>query len=602
LAISESGCEAAMNTTTQTSHGVDQNHLSETTAKILSYLVLLVGIASFCATAFVSIRAYSPAWVNDEWVIGIDLITGGGHYSLHQLWYQHNEHRIPILKALCLVDLYFFGNRNVLLLATSWVVQIVALIASIYFVRRLGNLSANAFRTVVGLAALCEFNLNQLENFTWAFQSSFFMASMFAILSIGFLCCYAQDRDRGSSSFVLIPICLVSAFLAECSLASGLVAWIVLPICGFVLRLPRRTIFILGGTGLAAIALYLVGYSSPPYHGNPLETLLHPLLVSGYMLVYFGTSWQSFSVTAGLWLSGLAIAYTLFLWLRILIGNQRRQYLLVFSLSVALLSIFTSLMTALGRVKLGLAQAGASRYQTPAMLFWGFLAISVLAGVGSFSRHQRISLVGLQLLCIIFFVSQIRLYPAVLDFYDQSTFAIDEGTLALEAGFANRPIIGPVFPDTAAVVAWYHWLREAGLLKPFFPEYALVGSQLESNFKVEDSARCFGYFVSAEPEPGPPDWAYVVNGWSALPSYIGPKARILLTTEENRIVGLAIIGHSDAPVITDGKLSGQLQHLGWRGYAVVNKDAKLLRAFKVLRGGHRVCRLRGEVQLLNSPR
>jgi hypothetical protein len=582
-----------MNTSNQTSHGVDENRWLEITARMLSYSVLLVGIASFCATAFVSIRAYSPAWVNDEWVIGVDLMTGRGHYSLHQLWHQHNEHRIPILKALCLADLHFFGNRNVLLFATSWVVQILELLASIYFLRRLGDLSANAFRTLVGVAMLCELNFNQLENFTWAFQVSFFMASMFAILSVGLLCCYAQKRGQGRSSSALIVSCLVSAFLAECSLASGLTVWIVLPICGSALRLPRRIIiFILGGTGLAAIALYLVGYSSPKHLGNPFVTVLHPLLLIQYMLVYFGTSWQSFSVTAGLWLSGLAIAYALFLWLRILIRDQRREYLLVFSLSVVMLSVFTSLMTALGRVTLGLAQAGASRYQTPAMLFWGFLALSVLAGVGSFSHYQRMSLVGIQLLCIIFFISQIRLYPAVLEHYDQLTFAIDEGTLALDAGFAGRPIMCAVFPDTTAVVSWYGWLRQAGLLKPFFPEYALVGSQLERDFKVENSAGCSGYFDSAELEPGR----------ATLPSYIDPKTRILLTTNENRIVGLAVTGYSGSQDSTDGNFSGRHRHLRWRGYAVVNNDTKLLRAFKVLPGGQHVCRLGGEVQLLHSPR
>ena len=87
----------------------------------------------------------------------------GGHYPLWKLWAQHNEHRIPIMKALQLMDLSWFkGDRRPLLLL-NWLIQTslwgLSLI-SYMFVRRF---STAELATLAGITAFCVFNPNQMS-------------------------------------------------------------------------------------------------------------------------------------------------------------------------------------------------------------------------------------------------------------------------------------------------------------------------------------------------------------------------------------------------------------------------------------------------------
>lgn len=91
--------------------------------RLLSVLVLIGGLATLAGSVYIAVRAYTPVWFGDEWSVPLDYQALGGHYPLWKLWAQHNEHRIPIMKALQLMDLSWFkGDRRPLLLL-NWLIQ-----------------------------------------------------------------------------------------------------------------------------------------------------------------------------------------------------------------------------------------------------------------------------------------------------------------------------------------------------------------------------------------------------------------------------------------------------------------------------------------------
>ena len=131
--------------------------------RLLSVLVLIGGLATLAGSVYIAVRAYTPVWFGDEWSVPLDYQALGGHYPLWKLWAQHNEHRIPIMKALQLMDLSWFkGDRRPLLLL-NWLIQTslwgLSLI-SYMFVRRF---STAELATLAGITAFCVFNPNQMS-------------------------------------------------------------------------------------------------------------------------------------------------------------------------------------------------------------------------------------------------------------------------------------------------------------------------------------------------------------------------------------------------------------------------------------------------------
>ena len=150
--------------------------------RILSVVSLLFGLATLLGSIYIAVRAYTPVWFFDEWSVPIDYKALGGHYPLWKFWAQHNEHRIPFMKGLQLVDLFWFkGDRRPLLVLT-WMVQGCLWSVLTFFLSRLRRFSRAELATLAGIAAFVVFNPNQLQNFEWFFQAGFLAASLFGCL------------------------------------------------------------------------------------------------------------------------------------------------------------------------------------------------------------------------------------------------------------------------------------------------------------------------------------------------------------------------------------------------------------------------------------
>ena len=89
----------------------------------LSWAVLLTGIGSGIASAYLVVTTYSPVPHWDEWALFYDLANGVK--SLGWLWQQHNEHRILTTRLLFLLDVELFHGTQIFLLAAIFLTQLL---------------------------------------------------------------------------------------------------------------------------------------------------------------------------------------------------------------------------------------------------------------------------------------------------------------------------------------------------------------------------------------------------------------------------------------------------------------------------------------------
>src|SRR5258706_798019 len=161
---------------------------------ISCYSALVLGIATLCFAGFLVVRSYSPVLFVDQWEVPRMMMASGGRVPASWLWEQHGEHRIPILKMLQLMDLYWFGGRNVLLLSMGFAVQLVHFFFLTYLIRKLGGFSRPAEAFLIGAAAFCLFCPTHWEIlvFGWGimYQLAYFAASV-AIAGLVFYKCSA---------------------------------------------------------------------------------------------------------------------------------------------------------------------------------------------------------------------------------------------------------------------------------------------------------------------------------------------------------------------------------------------------------------------------
>jgi hypothetical protein len=561
-------------------------------ASTLSYFVVAAGLTTFLFTLFVSVRCYSPVWFEDQWNLNVDpILFFGAHHPIQFFWVQHNEHRIPILKVLNAIDFHLFHGSNWFLLVCSWATQITMLVLSSYVVIKFGSFHGWQRRTLLGLLLFCEFNPAQLENFTWAFQSTFFLVSAFTLASICCLAIYAdklkQQPDQNHSKYLWL--CVGAAFLAECSIASGLICWVILPLCIGLLGLKRTLVRPIVAFGVLAVGVYLVGYHSPSEHTQPGDALRRPFEILTYIQTYFGASWDYLSKNFGMFVSPIAISYLAAIGIKSFWRPGRKNALYAVAISMTMVCLLTAGMTALGRLNFGANQASASRYQTPAMLFWCFGAIVFILCATEPRRQGRLLMV--QIACLTLFAFQVKAYGAILAENDAGRFSRDVAGLALESGVDTRQVRS-IFPYLTPI-KWYRIMRERKLIGPFFPECSYVGKSVTSVYKIASQRDCQGNLDIVQVlDNNPSDVS--VAGWASVPSLLGRPSTIILATNDDRIVGIGLTGIRRPDVIKAGMLPSRETNSGWYGLAKLAPGEVTIRAYEQVNGGKEVCLLGGQ--------
>lgn len=569
--------------------------------RILSVLVLLAGLATLVGSVYIAVRAYTPVWFADEWGVPMDYKALGSHYPLWKFWAQHNEHRIPIMKAAQLLDLFWLKGDRRPLLVLNRIIQACLWCAVMFFLYVLRRFSAAELATLAGSAAFFVFNPNQMPNFYWAFQGAYLSAFLFAVVALAGISLYAHyeresPRKTIGAKWLILPVS--AAFLAECNLASGVLTWIMLPVCAALLGVRRRIVILLSGLALPAIGVYLVGYRTPGESSDPLQSIRSLTRVFAFVVANLAESWHF--VGAGVGPAATVIALLAIAWfvVRKLLRAERLQPVQGFALCVALMMLLTAFVTALGRQGFGLQHARIGRYQTPAMLFWWALALLLMTSItrtdGRMAHYGAYVFVALQVIFLVLFLAEAGWFPELLQTYVSDGFTWSTAGLAVEAGIYDEPQIRYIFPKPSVVPPTYSFLIKQGLMTPPFEEFHDVGKNLGSVFSVLPAGTCVGSteLIHRIALHGDATQDLFAAGWGYYPAGKKTFRRVLAATPEGMIVGIGISG-SYRPEVAAAHPGVLTAYTGWRLYAVSEGLANPLQVYGILPGTTEACLLPG---------
>jgi hypothetical protein len=337
--------------------------------------MIAAAVGAVLFIAVLMITGYSKCPYMDEWWVVYQLATGASPRSLSWLWSQQNEHRILLPRLLVALDLYVFGARNISLFLFAFIVQLAHWFIFAVAAKRWFTGPRALLWTLQGLFGWCLFRSIQIENFVWAFQLSFILA--FFLATLAFACVLLIDEAKRPMIFTALAA--ISPVLAMANLASGLLIWPTLLLLCLWQRIRRSTLLLLFGTAGFSAFVYFNGYETPSYLSSPAAAIGSPWKVFRYILTYFGTSWWSLLPHEARVIALCAIVLFGYFVIDAIRNRSAKGKLEVLLLAEGIYLLSVALATALGRIGLGTGQASSSRYQTPAMIFWGcLLGLSLL--------------------------------------------------------------------------------------------------------------------------------------------------------------------------------------------------------------------------------
>jgi hypothetical protein len=542
------------------------------------YGVLVLGIATLCFAAVLVVRSYSPVLFVDQWEVPRMMMASGGHVPASWFWALHGEHRIPILKTLQLMDLYWFGGRNTLLLSAGFAVQLVHLGFLTYLIRKPGGFSRHATAFLTGAAAFCLFCPTQWEIlvFGWGimYQLAYFAAS------VAVACLILSRRKKGSSRFLLCSV--AAGLVAECTLANGALLWPILSLEAWVLRLSKRAQLVLASAGVIAIAVYLVNYRSPQEHSNPLVSLSRPLDVAHYVIAFLGASLRQADPTLSGYTALLGIVFMTGFSAYVLL-RRPPEPLFVYCGSMGGFLLLTALVTALGRVNFGLEQAQSSRYQTPAMLFWWVLLTAVIAlgtwrtGSAIVANTATIALAAMLLLT--------NHYKEILDHCMGRAALMEAAVLAIRMDVRDDQYIRGIYPLPEAPFNGYKFLWQRGLALPKTDPARILGLPITSIRRVVPTETCGGNVDTVTTASG----AILLTGWAWDKPLRRPISGVVFTNAEGVLIGTGVAG-LPRPEVRAAVPWVAAANSGWHGLARAG-DAGKVHVYAVLADSNSACRL-----------
>ncbi|GHD61809.1 hypothetical protein GCM10017083_49680 [Thalassobaculum fulvum] len=327
-------------------------------------VVLVLGLASAAAGLAIAVVGFAPIPFGDSLSFFRKFFDAGGWdgYGLAELYRRHNEHRIVVPSLFFLLDIGLFRAGQAFLIAVIVVSSLAHAAVLAWLFRRLGHRGPllAAFAAIAAGTALSPL---AWENLVWSFQVQFIQVWLFATLAFAALAVGDGGQWRRVGGAVVFG--LASTY----TMANGLAVWPLLVGLAWWRGVRGAPFWLLAAVAAAVVAVEVTGFRPHGTHSDPAETLLQPLAVGHYALRYLTTAVAALGPTARDVLGGVLVLAVGGLAVDAVARPARYRAEHGVLLALAGFVIAAALLTALGRVGFGLAQADASRYATPSLLF-----------------------------------------------------------------------------------------------------------------------------------------------------------------------------------------------------------------------------------------
>jgi len=524
--------------------------------KILFFRVfVLFFIAS---TMYGIYNHYSPVPFWDMWDGYLDFYVQVNNGNWNKWFAQHNEHRTIFSNILFYIDLHYFYGLNIFLMFCN-----IFLMSSIAYI--LALVIIDLFQTkekeiLVYFVIILSFSWIQHENITWGFQSQFFSAYLFPLIS--FYLIVKAHQQNNNKKFVLS---LIFGVLSAGTMANGIMVLPILLVLSLFLKNNILKTVLIFLVTVIVIYLYFKGYHSPSGHGSLKTTLLeHPKDFFKYLFAYLGGLFYYISGKGSVLLSQLAGIFLLlfsiyFTYLLIIKKSVTKSYFI--SLAFLLYYGGTAFGTAGGRSLFGIEQAFTSRYMTPSIIAWSLVFILLLHHFQKYIQIKKIISIFLIVIVLILSVFQKKAFEnTVNDLLDKKV-----ASLALELSIYDEASTNKIFPN-------YKWLVKLSK-EAISQNLSIFGNDLicdlslkmGNNFKTIANDYLIGSLDSIEFIDNEKKYLKV-RGWlfndelNQVPKYA------YIVDKNNTIIGYVISGFERIDVADS--ISKDAKYSGFYGYVL----------------------------------
>lgn len=497
-------------------------------------------------------------------------VTSG---DLSAWWAFHNEHRIILSRLLFWMDIAWFKSANKSLIVFNYLI-----VASFCFFfwkvwrEREGEHNVNYWIGFFFIAWF--FSWVQEENFSWGFQSQFFLAQMLPFAAFYFMHKAVSENEKSTRNFACS---LLFGILCVGSMANGILALPLMTFLSLILRMKWYRVFSLALISVLIITLYFDGYVSASGNGSFTITLFHHTLSFFYfLLLYIGSPFyyifghnqvsHNIAVGAGIFMIVAVIIPAL----KAVLSPGENSFSL-FLLTYILYFLGTAVGTTSGRLLLGgVEQALAGRYATPALIAWASLILLYLPSTNKLNRTLR------SIFWVPFLLVLLALLPYQIDGMESKNDGLFErkvAALAFELGVRDEQQIKNIYHkvdiDNLVLRAQQGHLSIFGV-PPIEGAKKLLDTLYRS--EVNNFPLCQGSLDSQQVIAGDSDFLRI-NGWIFDPKSKTSPERAVVIDEAGVIQGVIITGRTRPDVAKVVNSKAELS--GFSGYvrAGVNGNA-----------------------------
>jgi hypothetical protein len=398
---------------------------------------------------FILLRKFAvnmPQW--DEWAVSILIVKLHQHVlTFHDLWEQHNEHRMLVAYSLMLLLAKAGGGWNIIR-EVCFNLFLVILAQMFFFELLKKSFRGTALAVAFLFVSLCLYATMQAENWLWGFQIAWFLVELLLVIQVWLLTRYPLATGAYWLSIIV-------SFLASYTMSSGLDLWIV----GFVILWMHRKevgshrISIWVAAAISAVVIYLHGWSPTGLQSHPSYVLTHPIEFFAYLFTYFGNGFGGWSGMMFAMVLG-AVALMVYGLLALAYLRKPEQNVTdpeVAWIAIGIFSLLTAGMTDVGRLGFGIDQATASRYTTCSDLLWiSAFVLTLRYWLPKLHRMQFRVLAGMAaaIFAFLYYRASLGGLSMMHEIHNQDTVSLK---VLKTYATANDDALHVIFPDATAL-------------------------------------------------------------------------------------------------------------------------------------------------------